>query len=286
MRYDFVLGANDPEMAMIARLLEANGLTYWFAAVDGKRCHLGNATRANGLISPAGEAQALVPDYSRYYFVESRPESISRAEKHRLLNVIDHHEEGDPGYALGPNRFWEASSLGQVVAVLTTLGYSVMVTQEMKILAAMDHCRQAAIRGGCPGVTAKEVIACRVREIAQAQGVTTGVVEREIKSFSSILRNRRAILFADGEVVDFTDTHLGVGCSLSLLCVQTALNITGIAALLRHNDTASPATEKVTLSGHASERMVEYFMNVYGPHVELKGIYGVPARSYAGGYLA
>src|SRR5688500_19057889 len=102
MRKSLVLGADDPEMQAIAVCLEKTNQEYGFAAVGGQRCHPANAYRADGIISPEGEVSTLGARYDTLVFVECRPWNVPLEKKHEQLLVIDHHEEGDPGYDLGP----------------------------------------------------------------------------------------------------------------------------------------------------------------------------------------
>lgn len=285
MQRVFVLGADDPEMRAIVDCLEKTRQRFWYAAVDGTRCHPGNAYSANSIVSPVGESLQLRSGYNAFVFVECRPWDVPLAEKHSRLSVIDHHEECDPGYALGPEDFWEASSLGQVVRTLLYAGKPLAVTHQLRVLAAMDHCRQAAIRGECPGITSDEVLERRVQEIAFAKKTSPSVVREMIKRFCAVFRRSTLRLFGPGQVIDFSGQHLGVGYNLRLLCAQTALDVVGVAALLRYNQTEDARSECVTLSGHATPAMVVYFMKDFAVERDLRGVYGVPARGYAGGYV-
>ena len=286
LRPTFVLGANDPEMQEISQHIEGTGLDVWYAAVNGERCHPGNAYVANSIVcANLGTVKQLGNNYDNFVFVECRPWDVPCEQKYQRLTALDHHEEGDTAYSLPPHHYWQASSLGQVIGLLAQLGHSIAITQEMRVLAAMDHCRQAAIRGECPGVSADEVIARRIASIAKTHSVSAKAVRQGIGEFQELLEKRPRQRFADGEVVDFTDIHLGTGYSLGLLIAQTALDITGAVGLLRNNEAKAKDTEKIAISGHATPQMVQYFMEVYASHRKLVRVYGVPQRGYAGGYL-
>jgi hypothetical protein len=282
--HTFILGAGDPEMEEIAKLLE--GYEVWFAAVGGERCHPGNAYIADSIVSiNSSQKHELNPPYGNFIFVECRPADVSLDQKHAVLTVIDHHEVGDPGYAFGPTDFWEASSLGQTIELLQRWGHQITVTQEMRVLAAMDHCRQAAIRGECPGVSADEVINLRIATFVARHGVSANAVKSRINQFASIFQACDAVVFGSGEAIDFTDYHLGEGYSLDFLCAQTALDMLGLIALLRNNESARPEDEKILLTGHVPPEMVMYFIKEYSPAKQLYRVFGVPERGYAGGYL-
>lgn len=296
MRETFILGADDPEMEEITRLLTVHELDFCYAAVAGVRCHPGNAYRADSVVfpdesqslsrpQPQTQTRELAAPYTGLVFVECRPHDVPLSEKHARLASIDHHEEGDPGYSLGPADFWAASSLGQVVSRLIAAGKEVECTHDMLVLAAMDHCRQAAIRGECPGVSAEEVLDRRVASISERHQLSIETVKAMVADFAADLQTHEPIAFGNGEVVDYTHRHLGVGYSPELLCAQTALDMNGLAALARSNESPDPSDEKIMLTGHATPHMVEHFMRVYAPAKRLVRIFGVPARSYAGGYI-
>lgn len=282
----FILGADDPEMRAIVELLSATKQEFGFAAVNGSRCHPGNAYGATGLLIQAdGTYQAFDRKYQRYIFVECRPANVPLSRK-RTLTFIDHHEEGDPGYQLAPSKFWKASSLGQTVRMLQDFGHTIVTTYDMKVLAAMDHCRSAAMFGKCPGVKGKDVFKLRVKEIAATHKAAEHDVRKKVTQFSQILKERTEQPFGNGRIIDLTDIHLGSGYSLELLCAQTALDVAGVAALLRHRDKANDrSTEKVSISGHVTPGMVTYFEQSFAPNQGLVRVYGVPARGFAGGYL-
>lgn len=104
----WILGAPDPEMEQIERLLRECGEQIIYATgEDGRRVHPGNAYRC-----PVPE----VPEGSMVYAVECidvLPDGWVR---------IDHHRPRDPGYAKPPVWFFEASSIGQVLTELAWLG--------------------------------------------------------------------------------------------------------------------------------------------------------------------
>lgn len=155
MKYVFVLGAKDPEMDRI-EVLTRNFVSIWWnggscqwATAYGKPVHVGNAYSVD--TPPAGENETFV-------WVECRDRKNSGGV------VIDHHRQGDPGFGLGPADFWQASSLGQIYNLLG-LGEPPL---EDKVLAAMDHCFSAAVRGECPGVGGYEVLTLKQEEIGRA----------------------------------------------------------------------------------------------------------------------
>lgn len=262
----FLLGADDPEMRAISEVLKAANCEVRYATADGRRVHPGNAYKAD--VCERGELTLVL--------VECEPLELSGGEWIR----IDHHRPGDPGYGLGPARFWEASSLGQIATRMHQWPSDLF--SEYKVLAAMDHCPAAAIRGECPGVAPEAVVALKVVEIARATGEPEGVVGELIDRYTLAIAGCPSVDGLPG-VVNLTAEELGCGYSAPYLTAQVAALANGCAVLLRHRDTPEGA-EKVVLSGHATPEMIERFISDWGPTQGLIGIYGVPERGYAGGY--
>lgn len=107
----WLLGASDPEMEAIERLLRDAGEEVIYArGPDGQRVHPGTAY------------SAVLPSLSpgcRLYLVEcSGPQQPDGVD----VVVIDHHRPGDPGHGRPPEEFLPASSIGQVIAELARLG--------------------------------------------------------------------------------------------------------------------------------------------------------------------
>jgi hypothetical protein len=116
----WILGAPDPEMEAIDRLLTEAGEMVMYAALDGIRCHPGNACRADSTLSHDSNAvYRPIPGGTYPYeirYVECEIPGLPREY------VIDHHQPGDPGYGMPPAEFLAASSIGQVISELARLG--------------------------------------------------------------------------------------------------------------------------------------------------------------------
>src|SRR5690606_1014822 len=121
------LGAPDPEMEMIEGLLRECGETVVYAAdARGERVTAATAYRAHcpdlalDRIRSRGGAIYLVEcDLADARFGTHSPEYTDCAA---VVERIDHHRPGDPGYGRQPSKFLEASSIGQVIAELARLG--------------------------------------------------------------------------------------------------------------------------------------------------------------------
>lgn len=136
---DILLGASDPEMALIEGLARDCGLEVAYATVEGKRCHPGNAYKADGC-TPAEGVQGMASRYERSGIVLPEEEAAAKAAAYYNTAlpegavwvecgpapsgavVIDHHRPGDYGFGRGPADFLAASSIGQFVAWLAANG--------------------------------------------------------------------------------------------------------------------------------------------------------------------
>ncbi len=262
--YQVLLGADDPEMKMIADILSARGIPFSYASVKGYRTSPGDSYRADA-ITVLGTQQLVVVETA----FEGMPDSVI---------VIDHHRPGDPGFALGPGRFWEASSIGQLHNLL-----EIEPTHQAIVMAAFDHCFAATVRGRCEGVTKQEVIHLKVVELSSQTGVSGAEVWKRTIAFRKALRQAPEVVIDGQTVKDLRKKHLGVGYSLDYLTAQLAAVMEGYAVLLRHNDHVREA-EKYTLTGHVAVAAIEAFINEWAPSQGLERIFGVPERGYAGAY--
>lgn len=158
----WILGAADPEMALIERLLiEAGECVGHALDATGERVHPGSAYRgvAHRYVTdcgPAGEPET-------WYLVECDVPIPPTAH----LVRIDHHREGDPGYGRPPAEFFDAASVGQVWKVLHP---ATTPPIEVLLAAAADHCLGAAYRGECPGVDPDTLMRWRAETRAAHQG--------------------------------------------------------------------------------------------------------------------
>jgi len=143
----FVLGGDDTEMRYIADILRAEGIGFVYAEHNGERARRGDAYAID------------FPTLSRkQVWVECRPKNWGSAEMQSMgYHLVDHHNEGDPGYNKTKNEFWEASSIGQVCALL-----NVEPESKWKFVAAADHCLQAAYSSGCPGINREDMLEFRL----------------------------------------------------------------------------------------------------------------------------
>lgn len=264
----FLLGASDPEMDEIEKLLIKNGEAFQYAQYDGKRAEPWNAYMADQVDAPSGTILVLV---------ECEPEDFNGQDA--IVRAIDHHRPKDPGHDLPPESFWDASSIGQLYRLLN-LGSP---TREHVVLAAMDHCMAQARQGNCPGVSPEEIKTLSVEYIAQRRGMDPLAIEACVGTMLEQVWDAPKTIIGAQEVCDFTSTSVGMGYSLKYLCLLEAVAELGMVALVATKNHAD-GPDKIIICGAATPETIRYFMNSWAPSHDLIDIYGVPARGYAGGY--
>jgi hypothetical protein len=278
-----------------------------YAVADGRRVHPGNAYRADPVEVAAGDTLVRV---------ESEPREVPPGVN---VVVVDHHRDGDPGYGLPPAQYWEASSIGQLSKLLhddlvpwpwmqlgggldwcPSMAFTLVAEaklnaefggwENVRALAAMDHCFAAAVRAECQktivvGPTPEAVLTVKCREIAAGTKSDEVAVRARVEFFKRELAESPEEAIGRQFVRDLRRHDLGAGYSLDLLAAQVATTMEGFAALLRHRD-RDGQPEKWTLSGNATPEMVAAFKDEWAPAHRLVRVYGVPERGYAGGYTA
>lgn len=281
------LGAEDVEMAEIEQSVVASGHRVCHAMAGGKRCHPGNAYVADDCSD--GVAWGAVD-----VLVEC--DGISEAIIRDHVVRIDHHRPGDVGYWRPPEEYLQASSIGQVLALL-----GVEPTQHHRIVAAADHCLAAAYRGQCPGVDADELMVWRAEVRAAHQGRSVASVLQDVEAARKILLDNARWRHIEGypgadmfcpncQTADHPDCmHPGQDHYYADLRDHGHIPELPEAAcrqgipFLQHVDDRD-GRRKVVLQA-ADSSLVEAFL---GGHIVLglHDYYGDPARGFAGGYLS
>lgn len=263
----WVIGAQDPEMELIERLLRKCGESVVYATDStGQRVHPGTAYRCP---VPA------VPEGATVYAVECidvLPPGWVR---------IDHHRPGDPGYGGPPSAFFSSSSIGQVIAELDRLGVADRLSAadiiEAILAAAADHCLAAAYRGECPGVDPDALMRWRIETRGGHQRRTVEEVLADVERARELLEDAPNERLAHGVYV--ADMR-GYGHVPEL---PEAAVRDGVAYLAIVTD--RDGRRKVVLGGHTTPETVRAFLSEWAPAQGLVDLYGDPARGFAGGYL-
>ncbi|KWT98437.1 hypothetical protein WDL1P1_00818 (plasmid) [Variovorax sp. WDL1] len=249
--YFFVLGAPDHEMQEIARICEERGLAFGFATVGGNIVHSHEAYQANGVT-------ALIPVGAHQVFVECAVMGL------RPDDIIDHHHQGDPGYGMPPEQYFEGSSLGQFLRFI-----GVNPTQQQLVIAAADHCLTSAYQGRCPGVTPEELAAWRIASRCRARGLTEVELHRQIDHASKLLEAAPRISLAGEQVAFIEEPPTEVSEASARLGMPYIYVRRQDAKQLKAGIRSAPA------------HLVQAWMDNCG----LARLYGDPQRGFAGGYL-
>jgi hypothetical protein len=283
----WILGASDPEMTAIERLLTEAGEEIAHA-VDSSlnRVHPGNMYR--GSFAKAGpETLNLVCLEQQGYKIYAVECDIP--EHSATIMRIDHHRPGDPGYGLPPDQYWAASSIGQVWSALFPCGENHGdgdsspywdcprcgqnpdywdIDTTLLLTAAADHCLGAAYRGVCPGVDPKALAEWRAGQRAAFQDRPVEDIVADTERAKKLIREK-----ANGGFADMTGSFIPelpeAACQL------------GIAVLAGPLD-CPDGRQKIVLQSASAEQIRSFLSDELAP--ELVDKYGDPARGFAGGY--
>lgn len=178
MKKDFfvIFGGKDREEAAARKVCEEAGVATTTATLRCVPVHAGNAYEADGYLvdtgySPYDETEAIL--------FECGDGAAGRWPK---VHRCDHHVPGDPGYGLGPEKFWEASSIGQLCILL-----GVEPTEELLMVAAGDHCPAAAYQGLCPGIDVESFKAFRIAGLSETSE-EAGRVQKDLAFATALIR--------------------------------------------------------------------------------------------------
>ena len=261
--YILLLGADDTEMQRIVETLRRLGILYFFAICNGERVHPGNAYNAS---FPQLYKTLSVTHNRKIFFIECDVPGITPDGR------IDHHRPGDPGFAKGPEEYYEASSLGQLFALL-----GLNPLQDDRVIAAMDHCFSDAMNNRCPGVSREEVRNKKIGSIYTR-------VKQLIPSYADKIGAAPTVTIGTQQVV-FLSEDLGIGYSFPYLIAQLVGVESDMPVILRSRNKDGDPWKLHLCGGNLSRETVVAFMEGWGPAHELQNIYGSPARGYAGGYV-
>jgi hypothetical protein len=304
-----LLGALDPEMAMVRKILRAVDVSFTMA------------TRDTQLVS-AEQAYAadFVPGVK--LFVEcgfAEPDGAAM-----MAERADHHNKNDPGFDAGPADFLAGSSIGQVVSWLAKnhrlpqewpriisadwlpqapgallrvphwhgLPYGinswavrdktslVALPDTVVYTAAADHCPAAAYSGSCPGIDQVQMYDFRLRQRAGWLRRSEGDIEVEWEAARD--RVSQAPFIALTPDVTVRDLR-----GISAPSMNEALSQLGQAGL--YQMPMPDGTAKLgVIGGGDGTRCGRQVVEAFWAWAKAQGavkLYGSPARGYGGAFV-
>lgn len=302
----FVLGAKDPEMYLIERLLQAvcpDSVMY--AQKEGRRVNSSRAYQADGVSRPERLASA-----DTVYQVECAlsPELVTG----KTVLALDHHYPQDFGYEGAAADFLRASTLGQVLLALAedyvadlgahcrerwqlvpepacegraeslrfaggvwqllVDGSWYVIPRELVLIAAGDHCLAAAYAGECPGVDPDELWELRITMRAEYRKVPREQILAEIEKARQILREAPRIAGIADLRKSFIPGLLDVACRDRQPFLSEIYG-------RNHRETS----RRVVLRAADAQTIERFLRGEIVPH--LTDFFGGPARGFVGGFV-
>jgi hypothetical protein len=194
-------------------------------------------------------------------------------------------------FQLGEEMAGEIQKENGVYVAMQMDGDILCIPNRYVVAGAADHNLPASYRGEVYGVAPEAVLGWRAECLATSPGadgdaekvVATVRAAREELSTASWLPVQDELI---GSIMirDMRTRQHGEGYSLDYLAVIEAAMLDGEKFLVATRDVGD-SREKWCLGGHTTPDEVTYWMNEWAPAHGLKGIYGVPERGFAGGYV-
>lgn len=254
----WILGAADPEMALIKDILRQQGERF-VQALDEHQRPVYAANAYDAKYPEIVQAQEI-------FFVECAILSLRVPDGARIVQ-IDHHRPGDPGYGGAPATYLESSSLGQTLLHLEARGKPVEITKTIRFAAAADHCLHHAYRGRCPGIDPDALMRWRLASRAAYQRRPVEALMADLERARQCLRKRRDA----GEEIPFFKETLP-----ELPEASAREGIPFCAELIERG------RKKQVIQGASAEVLRQWMQEK-----EQQGfsVYGDPERGFAGCYL-
>ncbi len=287
MRPIFILGRMDHEMRRIQEHLEvANAVVYQaqFVTKSGilKRIGAATAYKFNAVAKISNTKGPIDKSKIAVYLIECEPSGIMFMDENLDIHVncksvpysrrvqyaqwmdiqyvrsIDHHREGDFGFDIGYEGYFEASSIGQVIKLL-----GIAPGEEDYYCAASDHCLSHAYAGNCFNVQPAKMLAYRIKVIAK--GRHPGSLLREIHACEALLRECPVINIGGYNVID--------GRAIQNNMIREAAARMPQPTLVEHYE----EEEHVCLNSLNPE-IIRAWVDGYGAKLGYHGCIGMPMR--------
>lgn len=275
----FVLGASDPEMMMIERILTEQSIPFVPAQVY-KGSKLRRANHAECYRTSMSDGIAFPKPQKGDVWIECEPVGGKQAILAEGGRFIDHHYPGDLGYLLPPSQHARASSIAQLCHLL-----SLPLTPERLLTSAIDHALAASYRNEISGITRDDVFFCQTELMIDEFQKTREQIESDINVERVLIRESLPRITVDGySLVDYRERT--IADSYDYLCVREAALYEGVAMILQRKfRVLFRERTGYMLVAHTPAPLIEKFL-AREIFPELHDRFGVPQRSYAGGYLS
>jgi len=299
----WILGAEDSEMDEIEWILQTAGETVLYACVGADRVTQDNAYQTTSVQWPPNMriAESMHNTLATSDIITVECKMAKDYTFPEISQRIDHHGIGDFGFDLPPEKYREASSIGQVLLRLHEQyefayeprkhgdGYRHYLTaegakpielpEEFENIAALDHCLSAAYKGQCPGIDLRLLISQRVRDKARQQDQEDIEVLNDINGALVVITT---VLSQHGHIYDGVVDLRNRGVIPE---IEEASWQSGIAVLLTTppKEGSLDRHRKVSLIGASMDQVNAFLANDFCP--ELTAKYGYPFRGCAEGYI-
>jgi len=268
-----IFGGPDAEEAAARRVARDAGCSLATATAGGVRVSAGTAYKADGFNLDEGD----LDEVAEAIIFECAP---AATESLPVVARCDHHNPGDPGWNKGASQYWEASSLGQLCTYL-----GVEPTDELRLVAAGDHCPADAYAGRCPGIDPATFGEFRIAGKVAFYATNPRTAEK-----SDAKKIRMAIADAGEKLAVAPLTKSGVrdlrdaGFIDELPEAALASGAAYMAAIPDTDRDRQPTgNTKIVLGGHTTPEIVERFMAWANTLPNRIGdAYGNPVRGFAG----
>lgn len=291
----FILGADDPEMSEIEKFLKNEARNIIYACVNNYRVahHTAYGQKFDSIFD-------LQNSYEKFIFVECS--DIREKEMKIEISHVDHHNPGDPGYGFPKEKFWEASSIGQIWNMFYP---DLTPNLDLMYTAAADQNLRHAYQ------IYPKLENWRIKEKSKFENRKEEDIQTEFRFAKSILKrillqNPPYLLIGGKEVLDLTPGFeicvAPNGCSATRFIgdkkwirpegKHKVHNLRKFEELRGMSDMACklgiPILTKITENGRrkiflraAEEETVKDFLS----YKHLTDVFGDPCRGFAGGYL-
>ncbi|RMG35341.1 MAG: hypothetical protein D6732_09455 [Methanobacteriota archaeon] len=273
-----VFGASDPEIAYAKQLCNQLSIPYGDALYQGASVTPGTAYKADGVSQE-------IPDNYNIVFFECKVQGISPDF------VLDHHDDTHPRSVIGPEEYYRGSSLGQLIETIvqgdnwkldhghfTVSGEasSLTLSDEYLYVMAADHCPADAYKGKCPYIDIGKLSTWREESRAKFQNVPVDVIRNKITRAIEKISSFPRIFILGEEIIDARGQ--GVVPELPEASLRLCMPIMYGPIPTREG------RDKCGILGASPELIQAWLDRKIEPSKNLRDLYGVPKRGYAGGY--